>query len=488
MKDVIIIGAGIAGLAAGFELHKNNIDFQILETQDRVGGSIETISKDGYLIDTGPQTFSSISKETFELIRNLNIEDSLEEANPSSKKRFVYLNNQLTPIPNGLMEFLKTELLSKDGKITILEDFVIKNIDKEESVEEFFTRRFGREVLKNIIQPFLNGVYAGDVKKLSANAVFPKLKELEEKYNSVLLGFILSQMFSNSFKKLTLCSLKEGMECLTKTLYEKLKNKITLNTQNIEISRAKDFYIVTFKNNNKTINYTTNAILFATPTHKLLDFNYLLPDIYVTDYFNIEYEPISVVVQSINKSKLKDPLNGFGYLCTKEPHRKLLGTIWTSSVFPQRAPQDKILLTSYIGGAHYRKITELSEEEISNLVSKEIAEILQIQDQSSIETIHIKTHHHAIPQYNLGHTEKVKRIEDLMNTNAGLFFTGNYLYGVSINDTIKTSKRITKKIVNFLHESKTSQNNSTENKLEPTYSVFTQVALAVTLLLRATFA
>ena len=450
MKDVIIIGAGIAGLSAGFELSKNNIDFQILEASGRVGGVVETQKVDDYLIENGPHTFSSFSKETLELVKDLGIDDNLVEANPNSKKRYIYLNNKLTALPHGPVDFFKSEILSKEGKMTLIEEFFIKKEEKDESVEDFVGRRFGREVLKNIIQPYLNGVYAGDVKKLSAGAVFPKLKELEKRYKSIILGFLLSSWFTNSFKKLTLYSFSEGMEMLTKGLYEKLKNKITLSAKEIEISRAKDFYIVTFKLNNKTINYTTNSILFAIPSYKLIDFNYLLPDNYVTDVFNIEYLPLAVVSQAIEKSKVKTDLNGFGFLCTKEPHRKLLGTIWTSSIFPNRAPQNKVLLTSYIGGAYYKKVSEQSESEIAALVSKEVSEILQVSDPNSIETINVKIYQNAIPQYNVGHIEKVQWIEMFMEKNYGLFFTGNYMYGISINDTIKTSKEAVEKIKKYI--------------------------------------
>src|SRR3989338_6304573 len=283
MKDVIIIGAGIAGLSAGFELYKKNIDFQILETSDRVGGVIETLKIEDFLIENGPHTFSSMSKETLDLIKELGIEDLLTEANPSSKKRYVYLNNQLIPVPSSLFEFFKSEILSREGKKTVFEELFIKKEEKEETVEEFISRRFGREVLKNLIQPFLNGVYAGDVKKLSANAVFPRLKSLENNYKSIILGSIFSSGFKNSFKKLTLYSFKKD----------------------IEITRAKDFFVVTFKVNNKPISYTTNSVLLSIPAYKIPEFSYLLPDEYLNNFLQIEYLPVASITQVVDKSKIK---------------------------------------------------------------------------------------------------------------------------------------------------------------------------------------
>ena len=252
MKDVIIIGAGIAGLAAGYELNKENkenIDFQILETSNKVGGTIETLQIGDYQIETGPHTFSSLSKETLEIIKELGLGDDLQEANPNANKRYVYCNSHLTSVPKGPGEFFKTEIISKEAKWTLLEELFIKKEEREESVEDFISRRFGREVLKNLVQPYLNGVFAGDVKKLSASAVFPKLKELEEKHNSIILGFILSSLLKSPMKtrkKLSIYSFKEGMEKLSSGLYEILKNKITLNTKDLEISRSKDFFIVTY--------------------------------------------------------------------------------------------------------------------------------------------------------------------------------------------------------------------------------------------------
>ena len=215
--------------------------------------------------------------------------------------------------------------------------------------------------------------------------------------------------------------------------------------------------MVSFKLNNKTINYTTNSILFAIPGYKVLDYGHLFPSERVTEIFHTEYAPIASVSQSVDKEKINTELDGFGFLCVKEPQRKLLGTIWTSSVFPDRVPKDKVLLTSYIGGSLYKKIVTHTEEEIKNIVTKEVCEILKISNQSFLETINIKLYTHAIPQYNLGHTSRVKHIEEFMDKDYGLFVTGNYLYGISINDTIKTSQKIAERIKTFLRNTDTKK-------------------------------
>lgn len=455
MKDVIIIGAGIAGLSAGFELLKENIDFQILEISNRVGGYLETKSIDDYLIETGPYTFTSQNKDIFQLINELEIKDEIIEANSASKKRYIYSQKKLIPFPMNLKELYKTELLSKEGKKTLLEEVLISRVEKEETVEEFFTRRFGMEVLKNIVQPFLCGVFAGDVKKLSIDSVFPKLKELEKKHKSILLGFTLTKAFQFKKESHTIYSFKKGMECLPKMIYEKIKNKVTLSAKNIEITRAKDFFVVSFVVNNKPITYTANSVLFAIPAYEVLNYTHLFPDKNVMELFNTEYMPVATVAQSINKSKLKFEADGFGFLCTKEPHRKLLGTIWTSAIFPGRSKNpDKVLLSSFIGGNYFKKITDLTKEEIESQVKKELCEIMEITKEESIKTINIQLHERAIPQYYIGHGAKVKKIEDIMDKDFGLFFTGNYLYGISINDTIKTSKIIANKISDFLKKIK----------------------------------
>lgn len=452
MKDVIIIGAGIAGLSAAYEFHKDNLDFQVLEPEDRAGGVIETVQAEGALVENGPYTFSSYSKELLALIKRLGLEKDLQEADPKSRKRYIYLNNYLAPFPSSLPEFLKSELLSKDAKWTLLEEFILPRVQKEECVEDFISRRFGREALKNIVQPFLNGVFAGDVKKLSADAVFPKIKEIENTYKSVILGSFISKLgdIFKGRKPLTLYSFKQGMEYLPYKLYEIMKSKVTLSAKNIEISRAKDFFIVTFTANNKTINYTTNSILFTIPANKIKEYGYLLPDEYLTDFSKIDYAPISTIAQTIDKSKLKFDLDGFGFLCTKEVHKKLLGTIWTSSIFPNRISNDKVLLNSFVGGAHFRKVAEMTKEEVSALAAKELAEVLQIPDPDSIKTINVKTYESGIPQYNMGHLSLVKRIEKLMDSKYGVFFAGNYLRGISINDTVKTSISTADKIKKFL--------------------------------------
>ena len=457
MKDVIIIGAGIAGLSSGLELQKENIDFQILESSSHVGGNIESIKINDYLLETGPYTFTSSNTEVLQLVKELELEEALIQANKGSKKRYVHFMSKLIQVPTGPGEFFKTELLSGSAKRILFEELFIENEEKEETVEDFFSRRFGREVLKNLIQPYVCGVFAGDVQKLSANAVFPELKKLEQKYKSVILGFLLSRGFKRPSGKWTLYSFKDGMKTLPETIHEKLKNKITLNASGIEVTRAKDFFIVSFKLGGKLITHTTNSVLFAVPAYEILNYSHLFPSQHSMELFQTEYLPVAVVSQIIEKSKTNFDLDGFGYLCTKEPHRKILGTIWCSSIFPDRAPSEKALLNTIIGGSYYKKIAEQQEDDIKTLVSKEVAEILKLSSPASLETIFIKVHKKAIPQYHLGHLERVKRIEEVMDKNFGLFFTGNYFYGISLNDTIKTSKTVVEKIKRFLNEFKKEQ-------------------------------
>ncbi|MBI1858419.1 MAG: protoporphyrinogen oxidase [Candidatus Melainabacteria bacterium] len=465
MKDVVIVGGGIAGLSAGFELSKAGIDFHILESTDRCGGLIKSIQNGDYLFESGPYIFSSSSKGVMETIKDLEIEEELLEANPEARKRYVYTDGKLISLPRKLSEFLKTDILSKNGKMTILEEFFIPPMGHDESVEQFFLRKFGREVLKNIIQPFLAGVYAGDVKKLSCQAIFPLLKELESKYKSVLLGLILSGKFKSMFSKTKFYSFEKGMETLPKTLYEKVKSHVTFGTSDIQVNRAKDFFIVNFKVGGKQVNYTTNSVIFALPAYKIKDYPHLFPSRYTMELFDIEYYPMAVVSQAIDKSKINMNLDGYGFLCAQEPRRKLLGTMWTSSIFPNRAPSGKVLLSLYIGGSYHKKVAELSEEEIRSQVAKEVSEIMQISDSNVFEDLCTFVHKKAIPQYYLGHLEKVKRVEDMMDKNFGLFFTGNYLYGISINDTIETTKKVVAKVKSFLSTVRTQSTKEPEKEL-----------------------
>lgn len=454
MKDVIIIGGGIAGLSAALELQKDNVDFELLEKSNRVGGNIESLNLEGHLVEKGPYTFTSSSKEIFELINDLDLKDELIESSDKSVNRYVYFQKQLMKVPMSIQELYKTDLLSKEGKKTLLEEFFIPKVDKEETVEEFISRRFGREILKNLVQPFLCGVFAGDVQKLSANSVFPKLKELERKYNSILAGIPLSKGFNFSKEKHALYSFKQGMEVLPKKLAVQLGRKINYEVENIEIARAKDYFVITFTSSGKAYNYTTNAVLFATPAGEVLNYSHLLPNKESQDFFNIDYTPIATVAQTIKESKVKMNLDGFGFLCTKEPHRKLLGSIWTSSIFPNRSNGDEILFNSFIGGAYHPKVTKQSIEEIADLVSRELVEILKLSKSAQLKTINVKLYEKAIPQYAMGHVGRLRSVEEIMDRDFGLFFTGNYLYGISINDTVKTSKLMANRIKRFLQSIK----------------------------------
>ena len=403
--DAVVVGAGITGLTCAYRLQKLGIKTLVLESRDRVGGVIRSERINDHLVEWGPGSLLPTS-HTFGLLEELGLGDELEEGNPRSP-RYVVINGKLKAVPLGP--------LSVPGILRAMaEPFVRTKSQGDESVASFFRRRFGAQVHDRLVAPFATGIYAGNTEKLSVGAVFPRILEIEREHGSVVWGMLRGRPKDKGPKprRSTISSFPEGLETLPRRLAESLEIKTSCSGVRI----GKDVQ--------------ARATVLAVPAFRAAEIlGEMYPDLAAT-LGSIEYAPIVVAAMSLPTRSLPAPLRGFGFLVPQAERLVILGTVFNSLLFSGRAPDDRLLLTSFLGGISKAEVFDWPDERIWETVGSELKRILNSSIQP--EPVAIFRHRRAIPQYNMGHRQRVEKIATDLARIPGLFVTGNFLHGVSV--------------------------------------------------------
>ena len=452
MKEkVAIIGAGISGLSFGYQLIKNNhYNFTIYESSSRCGGVISTYSDSKYLYEEGPNTFSISDKRTLKMINDLNLE--IVYPRDSSKARYILRNNEPKNIPKSFFSFLTSDFISLTTKFKILKEVFNrkKPLNETESIYDFFERRFNKEFVEYLINPFIAGTFSGNPKTLSIKHAFPKIYNLENEYKSITKGFIKSKKSRNQIKR-SIISFKSGMEELIISLSKLLEKQICLNSKVISIDNVDSKFVLKVSINNEIVTRVYDKVVVTIPTHKLNDLK--LTDQYANDLknnLNIDYPPLSTITLAYKKQDIPLPINGFGLLVPEIEKKNILGVLYLSSMFDNRAPKDETLLTVFIGGSRQPSLASLSKKEIIKLVKTDLKSIYGIINQPVY--VEHKYWPQSIPQYSLdyqNHLNSLKKIERNLN---GLIFTGNYIGGISLENNILNAMKSANKLINYNYE------------------------------------
>jgi protoporphyrinogen/coproporphyrinogen III oxidase len=437
---ILVVGAGISGLACAYYLRKSGIDAQIVEAAPRPGGVIRSERRDGFLLEFGPQSFSG-TPVLRELCRDLSIEKELLEA-PQGAPRFLLINGQLRSAPLSPPAFFASSLFSARTKWSIVRDLFGRSTPPadDESVAAFTRRKFSAELLDKLVGPFVSGIYAGDPEKLSLRAAFPQLHEAERTTGSVIRGMMRAAKSKPGPKQRpTLQSFRDGNETLIKTLAASLGPALRCGVEVTAIQRSgadtaqsDKAFVVETRIEAGTENITADRLVLATPTYVAAKL--LRPEL-ASPLGEIEYAPIALVSLGYRRADVGHSLEGFGFLIPRSEAVRTLGTVWNSSLFPGRAPQGSVLLTCFIGGATDPQVVALSSEEISAIVHREIAPILSIRTQPTLSSVQF--YQRALPQYNLGHTTRIASLERESSSLLNLQLVGNYLRGPAIGACIE---------------------------------------------------
>ena len=448
LRQAIVVGAGISGLACALRLTEMGIGVRVLEAAERPGGMISTVERDGFLFESGPQSFQ-MTADLQELIRTANFESELIEADPKTP-RYVLLDGKLRPAPMSPPTLLSTSLLSMGSKVRVLSEAFrhSKPPAYDESFADFVRRKFGTEILEHLAGPFASGVFAGDPEQLSLRSTFPTMAVWEEEYGSIIRGAMKSRG-NGPRTRPTLAGFKRGMGSFIGALVKRLGSGVTNGIRIDSLESAGNVGWSVHCTEIRTAEMLpANAIVIATPAYEAARLVNKFAKGLSATLSGIPYAPVAVVAEGYRREHMGHALNGFGFLVPRKEGLRTLGNVWNSSLFPGRAPAGMVAVTSFIGGAMDPRILEMNAEQIANQVRVEIGKVLQISGPPAAQQVWI--HAKALPQYNLGHAERVQAIQDELENCRGIFVTGNYLEGPSIGSCISQAFRTAKSVLEYL--------------------------------------
>ncbi len=477
MKRVIIVGGGIAGLAAAYRLMKAAPEAHItlIESADRLGGKIITDRVDGFVIEGGPDTFLSYKPRGIGLCRELGLEDRLHGTNEKIRRTYVMRKGQLYDLPEGLTGLIpsrfgplaKSRLISPWGKLRMGLDYFIppKSLNGDESLAQFVERRLGRELYDRMIEPLMSGIYAGDGEQLSLGATFPQLRQTELEHGSLVKGMLAakkkaahpstalrSAQDAPKRKWAAFVTPETGLAEIVEALEAQLEGvRVRLNTRVTQIA-ANEFAVWQGKpaeagsrdaalfrvslNTGETLE--ADAVILATPAYATASLVGDLDPEMAPALRGIPYASTVTLSVAYALGDIPKPLNAYGYIIPRAEGRSILACTWTSTKFPHRAPDGYGLIRAFIGRAGDDDVLNRTDEELLQMVRDELHHVLGITAEPLLHRIFRWPQ--AMPQYTLGHLDRVAIIDRRVAEHPGLYVAGNAYRGIGLPDCIASGE------------------------------------------------
>ncbi len=442
--DSLIIGGGISGHSVAAYLTKAGKKVKLLEKEARVGGTMQTVKKEGYLIDYGPNTVVLNNANIFEMIEFGGLNDEMCRADSCATKRFVLKNAKLELLPMSPPAFVMSKLFSLSAKLRLLkEPFIGKGHDGE-TVADFVKRRLGDEFFNYAVDPFISGVYAGDPHKLSIKWAVPKIHVLEVKYGGLIKGLFLGakerkqrriETGETDKTKARLCNFKSGIAAFPAGIAGKLGDAVELNSDITGIDKDGEGYKISYNKENKPLSVTAKCIVLSVPTGPLDKLMHMIDKDYNGGMAAMSYAPVSQVFLGYKRPQVGHSLDGFGFLCPQKENRKILGALMNASMFPGRAPEGHTALTCFVGGMQHQELAGLEKEALLEMCHGELNDILGIEGRPVFT--HVKRYPAAIPQYHLDYPEFLSIVQAFEKKHPGVYLSGNFRGGISLGDCMK---------------------------------------------------
>jgi oxygen-dependent protoporphyrinogen oxidase len=478
-KTVIVVGAGITGLSAAYYIDQKAraagkpVQVIVLESDDKLGGKVQTERIDGFTIEKGPDSFLARKVAALHLIRELGIDDELVGTNPEARKTYILHRKKLHRIPQGMnvgvptqfVPFATTGLLSVAGKVRAGFDFFMpkQEVQGDQSLGLFLERRMGKEVVDYLAEPLLAGIYAGDLRNLSLRSTFPHLEQLEQQHGSLIKGMLAQAQQVKAAQKTppkpelgarplpnsVFLTFRTGLYRLIERLeyvLEKSGVQIRLETavQKLEPSTEGGYQLQL--DNGETLH--ADAVVMTAPTY---DAAKILPEKFSQRAYLLQLPYVSVanVVLAFGKNALDRPLDGSGFVVPRKEGRTITAATWTSSKWLHSAEKGKTLMRFYVGRSGQEEIVDKSDEEIIAKVRKDLYETMGIDTEPLFHRI--TRWRRAMPQYTVGHLDRVRDfVEESSRELPGVYFAGSGFYGLGIPDCIdqglKTAEQVVEKI------------------------------------------
>jgi len=450
--DVLIVGGGISGLATAWYLVQSGLKVQIWEQSARAGGMIKTDQTNGFQTEQAASMIMNFKPEVDQFFNQTGLKAHQEKRSLNSEsKRYLIHNGKLQALPMTIARLFFSPLWSNSGKLRLMmEPFIGKALNNNETVSEFIIRRFGHEFLEKAMEPFISGTLASDPDQACAQYVIPRLTALEKRFGSITAGIIAHKISGKrTARNPESFSFQGGMSTLT----QHLANNPTLGfhanyqVQKI-IQHGKNNWEVQADTVNGTIQCRASHVVISSPakaaSRLLQPLNQQISQLLA----GIEYAPLSVVHIGLKRSALEHPLNSAGFLVPRQEKMSINGNLWMSSIFSGRAPEDSILLSSYLGGSRHPSAIELSEDESINRVLDDITPLLGIK--SAPVMVRVDKHFKALPLYHGDYHRKINTIKQELKSLSGMHLEANYKGGVSVRDRIVSAQKTAADIINQL--------------------------------------
>lgn len=438
---VAIIGGGISGLTTAYLLKKKGVDVTLFEASETVGGNVQTIEKDGYTIEQGPNSLLK-SPRLVDLVRMLDLEDKVIAANPEAQKRYILWNGKLEAM--GPKSFVNGYFGPKTIFALAREPFVRSKSPEHESVAQFVTRRLNSEFLDKAIDPFVSGVYAGDPNDLSMRSAFPKLYEMERDFGSLIMGTIRRNVEKPDPNFPKTFSFRGGLKTLIQKLADEIGEGVRTSTAVEKIDNVDDGR---FRVNSENF----DAVVISTPAWVAADLVRDRDPELAETLANVNYPQVAVAVTAFKSENIGEKLDGFGFLIPSKEKRPILGTLFHSAVFPERSPDGRHLLMTFVGGVRDNgNLDKLSDDDVKSLVTTQLVELLNVKGEPDF--FHLKRWKRAIPQYRVGYENVTATCAEFEKKNLGLYFCSNFYRGISMGDCVKNAFQTAADVQRFLEK------------------------------------
>jgi oxygen-dependent protoporphyrinogen oxidase len=444
--DVLIVGGGVSGLASAWWLARAGLAVEVWECARRAGGKIRTSNVSGYLNESAAALMLNYRPEVARLLTESGL--STLKATPLAGRRYLVHQNRLVPVPTRLGEMIASPLWSSGAKLRLLaEPFIPRGNREDESVSEFTTRRLGREPLEKAMEPYVAGALASDPDRASAGAALPRLTALERRFGSLAIGALVHRLQrrrracpTESF------SFMGGMSTLIEALTRAPGLRLRLGrTVNGLAPDGGEAWSVSGTSEQGTHVLRARHVVVSVPADVAASLLQPLDGELARLLSGIEYSPVCVIHFGFDRSAVRHPLNGTGFLTPREPRQPLNGVLWMSTLFPDRAPPGKVLLTCYLGGARAPHVVDWNDERVVAAALNRLRQLLGLS--ADPEMVQIYRHHQALPLYHGAYVERIKRIDTRLERLPALHLAANYVGGVSVRDRIACGCEVADRIL-----------------------------------------
>ncbi|ARA97608.1 MULTISPECIES: protoporphyrinogen oxidase [Geobacillus] len=465
-RTVVIIGGGITGLTAAYYLQKAikeqrlPLTCKLVEATHRLGGKVQTVIRDGYVIERGPDSFLARKTSAFRLVKEVGLEHEI--VHNATGKSYILVNGQLYPIPGGavmgiptrIAPFLTTGLFSPVGKLRAALDFVLPPVktNGDMPLGQFFRRRLGDEVVDNLIEPLLSGIYAGDIDEMSLMATFPQFFQLEQKYGSLVRGAKRTTPKEQKERKGAFQTLKTGLQSLVEEVEKRLEPGSVIKGTRVErITRAGSAYRLQLSTGET---WEADSVIITVPHHivpdMLADYPFFAP------FRSVPLTSVATVALAFPEKAIRQDIDGTGFVVSRRSDYTMTACTWTHKKWPHTTPPGKALLRGYVGRPGDEDIVDQPDDEIVRIVLDDLNKVMKIDGHPEFAVI--SRWKRAMPQYTVGHRERLAAIKQHMAAELpGVFLAGSSYEGLGLPDCIDQGEKAVRDVLDYLRQGESNR-------------------------------